>query len=62
MTQFIIQLTTEIEKAARFDSREKAERNLQGYINPPAFWNGELEHQQKQREKFKRRYRIELNC
>lgn len=45
--------TNDINHAWRFTTREAAGRVLQGYINPPAFWESERRYRDLQRQKFK---------
>jgi len=43
--------TSDINKAWKFTTKDKAENYLNGYINPPAFWNGERAHNDAMRKK-----------
>lgn len=43
--------TADIDKAWRFETKDKAEDYLSGYINPPCFWEGERAHNEIMRKR-----------
>jgi hypothetical protein len=48
-----------LEAAERFTDEIIAQRHLNGYVHPPAFWNSEREHAEKMHQQF-RNWRYEV--
>ena len=43
----------DVASAWKLDGEAQAQRILNGYVNPPAFWNSERAHAEKMRAKFR---------